>query len=112
MITQKTQKHHRPHKTTVKRLLRKVFFVSFLFIIQYLIPHAYVKICVPNTFSGFVLSPVKTLSLECVFLRGAYFYYIEFVTMYKIIFTTMMVQKMWTIKNNYLQSHQKTTYCQ
>ena len=69
-----------------------------LFCIQFLIPHAYVKLCVPKTVQGFLLSPVKSLSLECQILRASYYFYIEFLTTYRVVFTTLFLHRMLAIR--------------
>lgn len=90
-------------RPTKKRIILNTLVGSFLFIIQFIIPHLYVEVCLPKTVSGFFMSPIKSLSFECQILRTVYYYYIEFLTMYKIVLSTFFVQRMWVIRN-YIQA--------
>lgn len=55
--------------TMFKIVLRIVSVFLFWITIHYMCSYLYIYLCVPNTFTGFVLSPFMTMSPHCQCLR-------------------------------------------
>ena len=53
--------------------MNRIGFVTMIYIAwivaHYIAPHAYVKFCVPLTWSGFLMSPLNASSPQCIAIR-------------------------------------------